>query len=314
MAGVLNQAAAGRLDEIGQLLAEQGAGHFRVQAYHRAAETLRGLPGPVAEVYAREGIEGLERLPGIGPSIARSLRDLLLHGRIAMLERLRGRHDPLALFRSVPGIGRKLALTLHDELGLESLAELEAAANDGRLQNLAGLGPKRLAGIRDSLAHRLSRVRSPHHAAELLPPVAELLEVDLEYRRAVATDRLKKIAPRRFNPGRETWLPVLHTSRGPRSYSVLFSNTARAHALGKTRDWVILYFDSADGEAQATVVTAQFGPLSGRRIVRGRERECLHYYGRRGGIAGPDTKGAAPWARPLPEILAPAHGPLDAKA
>jgi len=59
---------------------------------------------------------------------------------------------------------------------------------------------------------------------------------------------------------------------------VLLSNTAHAHRLGKTQDWVVLYCDDGLGERQWTVVTSQRGALRGKRIVRGREAECLAYY------------------------------------
>jgi hypothetical protein len=185
---------------------------------------------------------------------------------------------------TVPGIGKAMAAKLHDTLGLESLEDLEAAAHDGRLESLAGVGPKRLAGIRDSLAHRLGRMRpraqepTPAPVPRDAPAVAELLDVDDEYRRAAAAGRLKTIAPRRFNPGRAAWLPVLHTARGERHYTALFSNTARAHELRKTNDWVVLYWDGAGGDHQCTVITAEFGRLAGRRIVRGREAECEALY------------------------------------
>jgi hypothetical protein len=81
-----------------------------------------------------------------------------------------------------------------------------------------------------------------------------------------------------LNPTREAWLPVLHTRRGQRHYTALFSNTPRAHQLGKTRDWVVLYYDSGHGERQCTVITAERGTLKGRRLVRGREAECENYY------------------------------------
>ena len=91
---------------------------------------------------------------------------------------------------------------------------------------------------------------------------------------------LKKIAPRRFNPTHEAWLPVLHTLRAERQYTALFSNTARAHELGKIRDWVVLFCDGGTKENRYTVITSQFGPLSGRRIVPGREAECEEHYKR----------------------------------
>lgn len=275
-----NQDVADRLDEVAGLLAEQGAVRFRVDAYRRAAELLRHLAKPVGGIFAEEGVAGLEKLPGIGESLARSIRDMLVHGRLPMLERLRGEHDSVALLRTVPGIGRRLAERLHEDLGIESLAALEAAAHDGRLRELGGVGEKRLAGIRDSLAHRLGRVRNPAAGAKgvPLPRVSEILDVDAEYREAAAAGKLKKIAPRRFNPSGEAWLPVLHTRRGPRHYTALYSNTARAHELGRTNDWVVLYFDGSDGEQQCTVITARHRSLSGRRIVRGREAECVEHY------------------------------------
>jgi hypothetical protein len=113
---------------------------------------------------------------------------------------------------------------------------------------------------------------------EEAPAVAEVLDVDREYREKAERGLLRKIAPHRFNPTREAWLPVLHTQRGRRHYTALFSNTAHAHQLGKTRDWVILYYDEGRSEQQCTVITAQREPLKGRRIVRGREAECERHY------------------------------------
>jgi Holliday junction resolvasome RuvABC DNA-binding subunit len=278
----LNEDIAGRLDEVARVLGEQGANPWRVQAYRRAANTLRALRIPVQDLFAERGLEGLEALPGVGQRIAHSIRDLLRYGRLPMLDRLIGESDPIALLTSVPGIGDGLAWRLHDELGIETLEALEQAAHDGRLERVEGLGAKRLAGIRDSLAHRLARVRDavapPPPAQE--PRVAEILDVDREYREAAAADRLRTIAPRRFNPERKPWLPVLHTRRGTRHYTALFSNTARAHELGRTRDWVVLYYDGPNGERQCTVITAAHGSLAGRRIVRGREAECAGHYAR----------------------------------
>lgn len=275
-----NQQIAGSLEEVARILAEQGASRFRVQAYVHAAQVLRTLEEPLSKILAREGLEGLEEIPGVGDTIAHVIRDVLLHGRSAMLERLRGESAPLALLTSVPGIGKGTARRLHEELGIETLQELEMAAHDGRLEKQIGLGPKRLAGIRDNLAQRLGRLKPP---PRLSPPsgepsIRELLDVDRQYRNEAEAGTLKKIAPKRFNPSGGEWLPVLHTSRGSRHYTALFSNSARAHELGKTRDWVVLFYDGSQGERQCTVITSTFGRLEGRRIVRGRESECDDHY------------------------------------
>ncbi len=261
------------------LLAEQGANPFRVQAYRRAAETVRRESRALADIVAQGGTDGLKALPGIGESLARSIHDLIVTGRLPMLDRLRGETDPVALLSSVPGIGTALADRLHRDLGIHTLEELEAAAHDGRLSEIEGIGPKKLAGIVDSLTARLERVRGPRARAEAEEaPVAELLDVDREYREQAAAGRLQRIAPRRFNPTHEAWLPILHAERGARHYTAMFSNTAHAHQLGATRDWVILYYDSGRGERQCTVITAHRSPLRGHRIVRGREEECERHY------------------------------------
>jgi hypothetical protein len=283
---------AGRLDEVANIFAEQGANRFRVQAYRRAANVLRRLSRSVADVFAEEGIEGLEQIRGIGRSIARAIRDILLHGRLAMLDRLRGESRAIAILATVPGIGKVYVWRLHDDLGIETLEELEIAAHDGRLEHHPGIGAKRLAGIRDSLAQRLGRIRrqavpvpttpapSEPPRAPQKPSISELLDVDREYWNKANAGVLKKIAPRRFNPGGEAWLPIMHTARNGRHYTALFSNTARAHELGKTRDWVVLFCDNGDMEHRFTVITSEFGPLQGKRIVAGREAECEKYYKR----------------------------------
>lgn len=269
----LNDDVADRLDEIARLLAAQGANRFRVSAYERAADTVRRLPVPVSDILERQGVDGLEQLAAIGPSIARAIRDLLERGRFAMLERLRGESEPTKLLATVPGIGRELADRLYHDLGIETLEDLEAAAHDGRLQLVLGFGPKRLAGIRDSLAHRLERVKPAPDGNRPAPSVIELLDVDREYREKAASGALVKIAPRRFNPDRVAWLPILHTARGRRHYTALFSNTALAHRLNRTDDWVVIYWDDGLGERQCTVVTAERGPFARHRVVRGREAE-----------------------------------------
>ncbi len=274
-----NAMIAGRLEEVAMLLEEQHANPFRVTAYRRAAETLRHLATPVGDILKKKGLEGLDELPTIGESIARSVRALVMTGRLPLLERLRGESTPEALLMSVSGIGHITAERLHDELGITSLEELELAAYDGRLHDVAGIGDKRLQGIRDLLTARLGRlqrIRTPENEA---PSVDELLEVDSEYLNKAASGELRRIAPRRFNPNHEPWLPILHTQRGNRHYTALFSNTAKAHELGKTHDWVVLYCDAGKGEQQYTVMTYTWGSLKDKRVVRGREAECKEFYG-----------------------------------
>ncbi len=86
------------------------------------------------------------------------------------------------------------------------------------------------------------------------------------------------MAPRRFNPNHEAWLPILEMERLGRRYKAMYSNTARAHEMDAVRDWVVIFRESAEEGGQWTVVTSKFGKLRGRRIVRGLERECAEHY------------------------------------
>ena len=275
-----NARIAQRLREMAALLDAQGGNPYRAAAYRKGADTVAQLDRGVREIFDREGLAGLDALPGIGPGIAAAIGEMLATGGWRQLDRLRGDADPELLLRTVPGVGAGLAHRLHESLGVDTLEALEVAAHDGRLERVPRLGARRAAAIRAALVQmldraRASRRRAPAASAAQEPPVAWLLDVDREYRDAAQAGTLPRIAPRRFNPQGQAWLPVLHTQRGDWHFAALYSNTARAHELGRVHDWVVLYGEDKDhGERQYTVVTATRGPLAGRRVVRGREAEC----------------------------------------
>lgn len=277
----MNESVASTLERVADLLEAQDANPFRVHAYRGAGETLRGSVRDVAEILESEGLGGLEALPGIGPSLASAIEEVVHTGRLGMLKRLEGEASHEALLRTVPGIGDKLAHRIFDQLGVETLEELEQAAHDGRLAQVEGFGPRRTRAVRAILSgmlNRASRRRIQDRRPEMRVSVRDLLSVDAEYTRKAARGQLRTIAPRRFNPQRESWLPILHAERGPWHLTALYSNTGRAHELGRTREWVVIYVEIDGHEEQFTVVTENRGPQSGRRVVRGRERECSEFY------------------------------------
>lgn len=276
----INQQIARKLFEAADLLEQQQANPFRVNAYRRAADTVLSLKTDVQDIVEQDGFNGLVALPNIGEGIARAIHEMTTKGRWTQLERLRGMLDPIKLFQTLPGIGPHLAQRIHDTLSVDSLEALEVAAHDGRLESVSGIGSRRAAIIRDVLAQMLSRrLRGPAGRTKEQIAIAMLLDVDREYRESSDAGRLPNIAPKRFNPAGEAWLPILHTQRGNWHFTVLYSNTARAHQLERTRDWVVIYFyDEHHRESQATVVTETRGSMVGKRIVRGREAECRAYY------------------------------------
>jgi len=275
-----NALIARRLSSAARLLQQQGADPYRANAYAQAARTIRRLDRDIGEIGA-EGAQALLNLKGVGLSIARAIAEQLMTGRWPFLDMLRGRLVPERLFTAIPGIGPVLSRRIYDVLGITTLEALAAALKEGRLGEVPGIGHKRIAMIRHTLNGVLSRLqprRKPRPVWEE-PSVAVLLDVDREYRERAEAGDLPRIAPRRFNPEHRAWQPILHASRGRWRITALFANNARAHKLGLTRDWVVLYFHLSGGpETQRTVVTETWGDLAGKRVVRGREAECREFY------------------------------------
>lgn len=293
------------LERVADLLEAQEANRYRVRAYRAAAQTIRQHDTPLAEILAEGGVEAVDALPTIGRTIASHVAELVHSRGLSLLERLEGEVSPERLLTTVPGIGPKLAERIHDELSVDSLEELEVAAHDGRLEALPGFGPRRARAVREALGSILGR-SSRHRARRKVwleavddagpreshvvprPDVATLLSVDAEYRAEAAAGRLRRITPRRLNPQHRAWLPILHAERDGWDLTALFSNTPRAHELGRTHDWVVLYYAYDGNEGQCTVVTERSGALRGKRVVRGREAECRAHY------EGAETRGTCP--------------------
>lgn len=279
METVSNLLVAEKLREMADILDVQQEDGYRIAAYRRAARTLLELERPVVEIVRSEGLKGVMALPHIGRGIGSAIVEMASTGRWSQLDRLNGALEPEQLFQTIPGVGPGLAARIHEELHVDTLEQLEQAAHDGRLETVPGVGARRALAIRAVLGERLSHRRLKSAAAQTQPPIALLLAVDHDYRTRAAQGTLRKIAPKRFNPTGEAWLPVLHINSGAWQFTALFSNTQRAHDLKKTGDWVVIYFHSEEEpEAQSTVVTETHGALAGRRVVRGREGDCAAHY------------------------------------
>jgi Holliday junction resolvasome RuvABC DNA-binding subunit len=284
-----NEEVADLLDRVGDLLQAQEANPFRVRAYQGAARQVRTLEVSVADLFGTEGKEGLEKMPGIGRRLASAILEYVRTGRLRLLDRLEGEIDPEDLFRTIPGVGEKLAHRIHEALGIDTLEEMEEAAHDGRLEKVAGLGRRRIRAVQNELdavlsrsgrrrARRFRTADAPENR-QAPPSVPTILEVDREYRTRAEKGQLKRIAPRRFNPEGKAWLPLWHADREGWNFTVLYSNTALAHRRGKTRDWVVIFYERDGLEGQCTVVTeTRGGSLQGRRVIRGRETECKDFY------------------------------------
>jgi len=275
-----NGDVAAILERVADLLEFQAANPFRVRSYRYAASTLREHERPIAELYSSEGEASLRQLPGIGVRLAAAIAEVINTGGMGLLDRLESEVAPEHVFCRLPGIGPTLAHRIHDEVGVHTLEELEMAAHSGRLLAVEGIGRKKAKGIADALAGILTR--SAQRRAQQRgrrqalrghePDAALLLDLDIEYRREAAADALRRIAPRRFNPEHKAWLPLMEVTRDGWEFTLLYSNTRRAHELDKTNDWVVVYYHRNDDDGQSTIVTTGSGPLRGRRATQAGSR------------------------------------------
>ncbi len=125
---------------IADMLEIQGENKFKFLSYRRAGETLAELPRSL-QAYVDDGT--LEDIPGVGKAIGEKIRELLATGKLDFYEQLRAQvPETLLDIMRVNGVGAKKAKLFWEQLGITTLAELEAAARDGKLRALAGMGEK----------------------------------------------------------------------------------------------------------------------------------------------------------------------------
>ena len=148
---VSNEAVAALLEEFADRLEATGV-EYKPSAYRRAAENVREYRRPVATL-AREDPDALREIDRVGDAIASKITEYVETGAIEELEELREElpADITALTR-VEGVGPKTVGTLYEELGIETLADLEAAAEAGEIQEVRGFGAKTEANIADNVA------------------------------------------------------------------------------------------------------------------------------------------------------------------
>ncbi len=142
-----NQTIAALLSEISSLLASQGASEFRVHAYRNASRMLAELETPVRDVLQEEGLAGLVALPTIGRSIATLIEQYVHSGRIPLLHHLRGEDTAERVFATLPMLGPELSRRIHEHLEIETLPELLRAVQDGRLEQVPGIGRNALQSL-----------------------------------------------------------------------------------------------------------------------------------------------------------------------
>ena len=147
-----NAEIARRFHRLSALMEIRGDDPFRLRSYRNAAEAIEVWPTPLKEIAEKEGLAGLQEIPGVGKAIAGKVIDLLNRGTFDAWERLIAETPETVLdLTEIPGIGPKTAALLHQRFQVSSLPALKAFVAGGGLDMVDGIGPKTAERIKEAL-------------------------------------------------------------------------------------------------------------------------------------------------------------------
>jgi DNA polymerase (family 10) len=161
------------LIEIGMLLELKGENPFKTRAYGNAARAIENLAEPLDKVVAEDR---LTEVKGIGDAIGKKVKELVETGKLGYYEELKASIPPgLAEMLEISGMGPKKVKTLHEKLGIETVAELEAACKSGKVAELDGFGEKTATNILEGIELRRTYA-SRHLLSDAMGAAGPLLE------------------------------------------------------------------------------------------------------------------------------------------
>jgi DNA polymerase (family 10) len=148
-----NEAIARRFYRLAALMEIRDDDPFRLRSYRNAAEAIEVWPTPLQEIAEKEGLAGLQEIPGVGKAIAGKVIDLLKKGSFDAWDRLTTETPETVLdLTEIPGIGPKTAALLHQRFKVSSMPELREFVASGGLDQVDGIGPKTAERIKEALA------------------------------------------------------------------------------------------------------------------------------------------------------------------
>ena len=166
-----NLAIARVFAEIGDLLEIKGENPFKIRAYRNASETIAHAPGRIADIPPADRLA----IQGIGKDLNAKITELVETGAIVYHQSLLQEFPPTILdLLNLQGVGPKTVALLYRELGIRTLADLEAAARAGRLRSIKGMGAKKESWILKALQER-AHVAGRRLVAEAHDTAADLV-------------------------------------------------------------------------------------------------------------------------------------------
>ena len=147
-----NEEIARRFFRLSALMEIRGDDPFRLRSYRNAAEAIEVWPTPLKDIADKEGVAGLQEIPGVGKAIAGKVIELLTRGSFDAWERLTKETPESVLdLMEIPGIGPKTAALLHNQFKVSTLPEFKDFVAGGGLDLVDGIGPKTAERIKEAL-------------------------------------------------------------------------------------------------------------------------------------------------------------------
>lgn len=134
-----NEKISNFLFEIAKMLEVSGESRFRIVAYEQAAKAIEDTAEDLVDIYEEQGLEGLQKIKGIGKSIAVKIAELIKTGQSKYYKKLLKKVPKAELILiKIPGIGSKTAQKIYKKFKVKSVSDLEKIAKGGKIRNLSG--------------------------------------------------------------------------------------------------------------------------------------------------------------------------------
>lgn len=231
-----NQEIAKILYEIADLLEIEGV-EFKPRAYRRAAQNIESLSVDIEELYKKEQ---LDKIPGVGKSIAEKIKEYLETGKVRKLEELRKKIPvDIESLSAVEGLGPRMIKTLYEKLGVKNLDDLERVCKERRLRRLKGFGEKLERKILENIQLVKQRQQQRFLLGFVLPEANAIVEELKPYVKKISL--AGSIRRRKETIGD---VDILAVADEPEYVMDLFTGMKRVEkvlAKGKTKSSVRLY-------------------------------------------------------------------------
>ena len=117
---------------------------FKIRSYNKAADEIQNLSSDIGDIYKKDKLKGLLKIPSIGKAIASKLEEYIITGNIHYYDELKEKLPvDVSQFFGLEGIGPKTIKTLYSNLGIKNVPDLEKAALEGKIRSIPGFSQKK---------------------------------------------------------------------------------------------------------------------------------------------------------------------------